>query len=284
MEKYREIENSIITKYRKSIWSKFVKGTKEFEMIEPGDKIAVCMSGGKDSFILAKCMQEIKLHGKVPFDLMFLVMDPGYTMKNRKQIEENAKLMNIPITIFESDIFQVVEDVTMSPCYLCARMRRGCLYNKAKELGCNKIALGHHYDDVMETILMSLLYGGEYKTMMPKLHSTNFEGMELIRPMYYVREQDIIAFSKFHGLKFLNCACKFTERNHDENLNSKRLFVKNLIKELKQDNANIENNIFKSAFNVNLDTLIGYKSKGTKYKFLDDYKDKKGNESQEGEH
>ncbi len=283
MEKYREIENSLITKYRKSIWSKFVKGTKEFEMIEENDKIAVCMSGGKDSFVLAKCMQEIKLHGKIPFDLVFLVMDPGYTKENRKQIEDNAKLMNIPITIFESDIFQVVEDVTMSPCYLCARMRRGCLYNKAKELGCNKIALGHHYDDVMETILMSLLYGGEYKTMMPKLHSTNFEGMELIRPMYYVREQDIIAFSKFHGLKFLNCACKFTERNHDENLNSKRLFVKNLIKELKQDNANIENNIFKSAFNVNLDTLIGYKSKDMVYQFLDDYKEKKEIKKQEGE-
>lgn len=271
MEKYKEIENSLITKYRKTIWSKFVKGTKEFEMIAPNDKIAVCMSGGKDSFILAKCMQEIKLHGKIPFELVFLVMDPGYTKENRKRIEENAKLMNIPITIFESDIFQVVEDVTMSPCYLCARMRRGCLYNKAKELGCNKIALGHHYDDVMETILMSLLYGGEYRTMMPKLHSTNFEGMELIRPLYYVREQDIMAFSKFHELKFLNCACKFTERNNDENLTSKRLFVKHLIKELKQDNANIENNIFKSAFNVNLDTLIGYKSKKMTYHFLEDY-------------
>lgn len=283
MEKYQEIENSLITKYRKTIWSKFVKGTKEFEMIEPGDKIAVCMSGGKDSFILAKCMQEIKLHGKVPFDLVFLVMDPGYTEANRKKIEDNARLMNIPITIFKSDIFQVVEDITMSPCYLCARMRRGCLYNKAKELGCNKIALGHHYDDVMETILMSLLYGGEYKTMMPKLHSTNFEGMELIRPMYYVREQDIISFSKYHQLEFLNCACKFTERNHDENLNSKRLFVKNLIKELKQDNANIENNIFKSAFNVNLDTLIGYKNKDMEYKFLDDYKEKKGEIVEKGE-
>lgn len=271
MEKYQEIENSLITKYRKTIWSKFVKGTKEFEMIAPNDKIAVCMSGGKDSFILAKCMQEIKLHGKIPFELVFLVMDPGYTKENRGQIEENAKQMNIPITVFESDIFQVVDDVTMSPCYLCARMRRGCLYNKAKELGCNKIALGHHYDDVMETILMSLLYGGEYKTMMPKLHSTNFEGMELIRPLYYVREHDIMAFSKFHGLKFLNCACKFTERNNNENLTSKRLFVKNLIKELKEDNANIENNIFKSAFNVNLDTLIGYKNKRMTYHFLEDY-------------
>lgn len=274
MEKYKEVEHSLITKYRKTIWSKFVKGTKEFEMIAPNDKIAVCMSGGKDSFILAKCMQEIKLHGNIPFEVVFLVMDPGYNEENRKRIEDNAKLLNIPITIFESDIFQVVDDITMSPCYLCARMRRGCLYNKAKELGCNKIALGHHYDDVMETILLSLLYGGEYKTMMPKLHSTNFEGMELIRPMYYVREQDIIAFSKYHDLKFLNCACRFTERNNEENLNSKRLFVKNLIKELKQDNANIENNIFKSVFNVNLDTLIGYKCKGCEYNFLDDYNQK----------
>lgn len=274
MEKYREIENSIITKYRKSIWSKFVKGTKEFEMIEPGDKIAVCMSGGKDSFILAKCMQEIKLHGKISFDLVFLVMDPGYTKENRKQIEDNAKLMNIPITIFESDIFQVVEDVTMSPCYLCARMRRGCLYNKAKELGCNKIALGHHYDDVMETILMSLLYGGEYKTMMPKLHSTNFEGMELIRPLYYVREKDIVSFMKSHDLKFLNCACRFTEDSSNQEEKSKRLEIKRLIEELHKKNPCVENNIYKSTCRVNLNTILGYAKDGDGVFFLEDYNDK----------
>ena len=229
MGKYQIIENSLITKYRKDIWAKFVKGVQEFKMINENDKIAVCISGGKDSFILAKCMQEIQKHGKVKFDLEFIVMNPGYNEKNKERIIENAKLMNIPITMFDSDIFSIVDNVTDSPCYLCARMRRGCLYKKAKELGCNKIALGHHYDDVMETILLSVLYGGEFKTMMPKLHSTNFEGMELIRPMYYVREKDIISFSNYHELKFLNCACRFTERNNDENKDSKRLLVKKLI-------------------------------------------------------
>ena len=271
MDKYKEIENSIITKYRKDIWAKFVKGVKEFNMIKENDKIAVCISGGKDSFILAKCMQEIKKHGKINFDLEFIVMDPGYKEENRKLIEENAKLLNIPVTIFESNIFTVVQDIKQSPCYLCARMRRGCLYSKAKELGCNKIALGHHFDDVMETILLSVIYGGEFKTMMPKLHSTNFEGMELIRPMYYVREKDIISFTRYHELKFLNCACKFTEENHDENLNSKRMLIKNLIKDLKDDNEYIENNIFKSAFNVNLNTVIGYHKDDDIYNFLDDY-------------
>ena len=275
MEKYKVVENSLITKYRKDIWAKFVKAVKEFELVEENDKIAVCISGGKDSYILAKCMQELKLHGKVPFEMVFLVMDPGYNEKNRKKIEENAELLNIPITMFSSNIFDVVEDVEMSPCYLCARMRRGCLYSKAKELGCNKIALGHHFDDVMETILMSVIYGGEFKTMMPKLHSTNFEGMELIRPLYYVREKDIISFAKYHELEFLNCACKFTEKNHDQNINSKRLFIKQLIKELKEDNEYIENNIFKSAFNVNLSTLIGYHKDDWNYNFLDDYKEKK---------
>ena len=271
MEKYKDIENSIITKYRKDIWAKFVKGVKDFNMIEENDKIAVCISGGKDSFILAKCMQEIQKHGKVKFDLEFIVMDPGYKEENRKLIEENSKLLNIPITVFESNIFTVVQDIKQSPCYLCARMRRGCLYSKAKELGCNKIALGHHFDDVMETILLSVIYGGEFKTMMPKLHSTNFEGMELIRPMYYVREKDIISFSRYHELKFLNCACKFTEDNNNENLTSKRIVIKNLIKELKEDNEYIENNIFKSAFNVNLNTILGYNKDGEVYNFLDDY-------------
>lgn len=271
MEKYQVIENSLITKFRKDIWAKFVKGVKEFEMIQENDKIAVCMSGGKDSYILAKCMQEIQRHGKIKFELVFLVMDPGYTKENRRKIEENAKTLAIPITIVESDIFQAVEKIEQSPCYLCARMRRGTLYSKAQELGCNKIALGHHYDDVMETILLSTIYGGEFKTMMPKLHSTNFKGMELIRPLYYVREKDIISFAKYHQLEFLNCACKFTAENNDQNLNSKRLVIRHLIAELKKDNPYIENNIFKSAFNVNLDTIIGYHRKDFEYNFLDDY-------------
>lgn len=271
MDKYKEIENSIITKYRKDIWAKFVKAVKEFDMIQENDKIAVCISGGKDSFVLAKCMQEIQRHGKVRFDLEFIVMDPGYKQVNRELIEKNAKLLNIPITIFETNIFAVVKDIKESPCYLCARMRRGSLYNKAQELGCNKIALGHHFDDVMETILLSVIYGGEFKTMMPKLHSTNFVGMELIRPIYYVREKDIISFAHYHELKFLNCACKFTEEDHNENLTSKRLLIKNLIKELKKDNEYIENNIFKSAFNVNLSTILGYHKDNEGYYFLDDY-------------
>ena len=278
MDDYKVIENSLITKYRKDIWAKFVKGVKDFNMIEENDKIAVCISGGKDSFILAKCMQEIQRHGKINFDLEFIVMDPGYKSENRKLIEDNAKRLNIPITIFESNIFSIVDKVEESPCYLCARMRRGCLYNKAKELGCNKIALGHHFDDVMETILLSVIYGGEFKTMMPKLHSTNFKGLELIRPLYYVREKDIISFTKFHNLRFLNCACTFTEKNNEENVNSKRLLIKNLIKDLKDDNAYIENNIFKSAFNVNLNTIIGYHKDGMSYNFLDDYNDRDKND------
>lgn len=272
MEKSANIENSLITKYRKDIWAKFVKGVQEFQMIEENDKIAVCISGGKDSFVLAKCMQEIQKHGKIKFDLEFIVMNPGYHEKNIERIIKNAKIMNIPITMFESDIFSIVDKVEQSPCYLCARMRRGCLYNKARELGCNKIALGHHYDDVMETILMSVLYGGEFKTMMPKLHSTNFEGMELIRPMYYVREKDIISFSKYHELEFLNCACHFTERNHNQNQDSKRLFVKKLIGELKKDNQYVEYSIFKSAFDVNLNTIISYHKEKENYHFLDEYK------------
>ena len=271
MEKYQVIENSLITKFRKDIWAKFVKGVKEFEMIQENDKIAVCMSGGKDSYILAKCMQEIQRHGKVKFELVFLVIEPSYTKEKKKKIKEKAKILAIPITIVESDIFQAVEKIEQSPCYLCARMRRGTLYSKAQELGCNKIALGHHYDDVMETILLSTIYGGEFKTMMPKLHSTNFKGMELIRPLYYVREKDIISFAKYHQLEFLNCACKFTAENNDQNLNSKRLVIKHLIAELKKDNPYIENNIFKSAFNVNLDTIIGYHRKDFEYNFLDDY-------------
>lgn len=271
MEKYKEIEKSIIKKYRKEIWSKFVHAIDEYKLISENDKIAVCMSGGKDSFLLAKCMQELQRHGKVKFDLVFIVMDPGYTKKNRELIEENAKVLNIPITIFESNIFGVVTTLESgNPCYLCARMRRGHLYSKAQELGCNKIALGHHFDDVIETILLSIFYGAEFKTMMPKLHSDNFPGMELIRPLYLVRESSIISWKKSNDLTFLNCACKFTESievNKEEI--SKRKEMKELIKNI--NNKNIDHNIFKSASNVNFNTIIGYHKDKEKYSFLDDY-------------
>lgn len=277
----RNIEHSIITKFRKQIWRPFTKAVRDFEMIQENDKVAVCMSGGKDSFLMAKCMQELQLHGKIKFDLVFLVMDPGYSKKNREMIETNAKLMDIPITIFETNIFDSVKEIKDSPCYLCARMRRGNLYAKAKELGCNKIALGHHYNDVIETILMSMLYGGEVKTMMPKLKSTNFKGMELIRPMYYIKERDIISLKNYHNLKFLNCACRFTEmcelesKNNLKEEKSKRKEIKNLIEYLRKNNEFVESNIFKSVFNVNLNTIIGYHKDDYNYNFLDDYDEKK---------
>ena len=279
MDIYKDIETSLITKYRKKIWAKFVKAVKEFNMIEENDNIAVCISGGKDSMILAKCMQEIQRHGQVKFNLHFIVMDPGYNKENRKQIEDNAKLLNIPIEIFESTIFDTVVNIENSPCYLCARMRRGHLYSYAQSLGCNKIALGHHYDDVIETILLSMLYGGEMKTMMPKLHSTNFKGMQLIRPLYYVKEADIISFKNSFNLRFLNCACRFTEENNldNDNGNSKRLEMKKLIEEFRKINPYIEGNIFKSSFNVNLNTIIGYHKDNYEYNFLDDYDDIKDN-------
>lgn len=250
-----------------------MKGIREFDMIQEHDKIAVCISGGKDSFLLAKCMQEVQKHGKVPFDLEFIVMDPGYKLENRKLIEENAHLLDIPIHIFETDIFNIVHDIKDSPCYLCARMRRGNLYHFAKELGCNKIALGHHFDDVIETVLLSILYGAEFKTMMPKIHSTNFEGMELIRPLYYVREKDIISFMKSHDLHFLNCACRFTEDASRKEELSKRLEIKHLIEELHQVNPYVENNIFKSTCRVNLHTILGYSKDGVDTSFLDHYQD-----------
>ncbi len=275
MEKYQEVEHRLITGYRKKIWSKFVKAVKEFKMVEENDKIAVCISGGKDSFILAKCMQELQKHGDVPFELEFIVMDPGYKKENRKLIEDNAKLLNIPIHIFESDIFDIVTDIKDSPCYLCARMRRGCLYSEAKKLGCNKIALGHHFDDVIETILMSMLYGGEVKTMMPKLHSTNFENMELIRPLYYVKEENIIAWKNYHELTFLNCACKFTEMTENKEVESKRKEMKELIASLREKNQFVDNNIMKSVYNINLNTIIGYHKDDVNYNFLDDYSSKK---------
>ena len=269
----RDIERSIIKRFRKEIWRPFVKALNEYEMIQEGDNIAVCISGGKDSMLLAKCMQEILRHGKMEFGLKFLVMDPGYKSENRQLIEENARTMGIPAHIFESDIFNVVKDVKDSPCYLCARMRRGNLYANARELGCNKIALGHHYDDVIETILMSMLYGAQVNTMMPKLHSTNFEGMELIRPLYLVKEADILAWQEYNNLRFLQCACKFTEesdRNKNEEM-SKRKEMKKLIAGFRQTNPYIETNIFKSVGNVNLDACIGYVKDGKRYNFLDSY-------------
>lgn len=266
-----DIEKSIIKKYRKEIWSKFVKAVNDYELIQENDKIAVCISGGKDSFLMAKCMQEIKKHGKVNFDLVFLVMDPGYNLKNKELILENAKKLNIDIKIFESDIFNIVDNVDESPCYLCARMRRGFLYSHAKELGCNKIALGHHFDDVIDTVLLNIFYGSEIKSMMPKLHSTNFPGMELIRPMYLIKEKDIISWANNAELKFLNCACRFTEKNNNNEIESKRHEMKKLVEELKKKNPNVDNNIFKSIQNINLNTVISYKKDNKIYNFKDEY-------------
>ena len=275
MEKYQEIERSIIKKYRKEIWSKFVKAVSEYELIKENDSIMVCISGGKDSFLLAKCIQELQRHGKFKFDAKYVVMNPGYTEINKNHIIKNAEIMNIPIEIFESDIFDIVDKVDKSPCYLCARMRRGCLYNKAKELGCNKIALGHHFNDVIETTLLSILYGAEAKTMVPKLHSDNFEGLELIRPLYLIKEEDIISWKKFNELEFLNCACKFTEQNTlEQNKTSKRLEIKNLIKKLKEINPDVDYNIFKSMDNINLNCVLGYSKNGKRIEFIDDYENR----------
>lgn len=271
MEKYKEIERSIITKYRKSIWNRFIGGIKDYEMIQAGDKIAVCISGGKDSMLLAKCMQELRRHSEVPFELEFLVMDPGYVPENRSLIEENAQLLNIPVKIFESNIFDIVHEVEESPCYLCARMRRGYLYHNAQELGCNKIALGHHFDDVIETILMSMIYGAEMRTMMPKLRSTNFDGMELIRPLYLVKEEDILSWKAHNDLRFLQCACRFTADVADQHKDSKRLEMKRLISALRKVNVQTDINIFRSAQNANLDALIGYKKDNVKHRFLEEY-------------
>ena len=273
-DKAKEAEQSLRKKFKKTIWSKFTKAITTYELVKPGDAIAVCISGGKDSMLMAKCFQELKLHNKFDFEVKFLVMDPGYSAANRRVIEENARNLNIPITVFESDIFDSVYHVEKSPCYLCARMRRGHLYHFAKELGCNKIALGHHYDDVIETILMGMLYGAQIQTMMPKLHSTNFEGMELIRPLYLVREEDIKAWRDYNGLHFIQCACKFTDIcstcNNEEN-RSKRVEIKELIRTLKQSNPFVEGNIFKSVGNVNLDTVVAYKQNGVRHTFLEGY-------------
>lgn len=274
IEYCKEVEQSLRKRFKKKIWSKFTKAINTYDLVKPGDKIAVCISGGKDSMLMAKCFQELKIHNKFDFEVKFLVMDPGYNPENRRQIEENARKLNIPITVFETDIFESVFTIEKSPCYLCARMRRGHLYHFAKDMGCNKIALGHHYDDVIETILMGMLYSGQIQTMMPKLHSTNFEGMELIRPLYLVREDDIKAWRDYNDLRFIQCACKFTEDcascDNEENL-SKRLEIKELISELKKTNRFVEGNIFKSVENVNLNTIVAYKKDGVRHNFLDTY-------------
>ena len=273
LEPYQMIERSIIKKYRKELWTPFIVAVKRYELIQEGDKIAVCISGGKDSMLMAKLMQELQKHSDVPFELVFLVMDPGYNEINRQKIESNAELLHIPVTIFESNIFSVANNTEKNPCYLCARMRRGHLYSKAKELGCNKIALGHHYDDVIETILMGMLYGGQVQTMMPKLHSTNFAGMELIRPLYLVRESSIEHWRDYNGLHFIQCACKFTDTctscNPDNT--SKRKRTKELIQMLHAESPQVESNIFRSVEHVNIDTVIGYKQHGQLHSFLDSY-------------
>ncbi len=271
MERYKEIERSIIKKYRKEIWSRFIRAINDYDMIKDGDRIMVCISGGKDSFLLAKCIQELKRHGKVNFDAYYVVMNPGYREENLNLIKENAKILNVDIEIFNSDIFEVVDSVpSKSPCYLCARMRRGHLYNKAKELGCNKIALGHHFDDVIETTLLSMFYGSEIKTMMPKLHSDNFEGLELIRPLYLVKETSILTWMKSNDLHFINCACRFTEKESSEDA-GKRIEMKRLIKDLRHVNPEIDYNIFKALDNINLNCVLGTKKDGIYKSFLDEY-------------
>lgn len=276
MEKYKEIERSIITTYRKEIWSKFVKAVSDYKLIEENDNVMVCISGGKDSFLLAKCIQELQRHGNVKFNAHYVVMDPGYNEYNRNFILDNAKILNIPLEMFESDIFDVVANVdSKSPCYLCARMRRGYLYNHAKELGCNKIALGHHFDDVIETTLLSMFYGAEIKTMMPKLHSDNYEGIDLIRPLYLAKEASIIAWKNYNELTFINCACRFTEGcSLINDGTSKRKEMKELIKNLRKINPSVDANIFKAMDNVNMNCILSWHKDGVNHSFLDDY-DKK---------
>ena len=275
MEKYVEIERSIIKKFRKDIWSKFIKAISDYELIKENDNIMVCISGGKDSFLLAKCIQELIKHGKFPFTAHYVVMDPGYNKVNRQLIEKNAKLLNVPIEIFETNIFDVTAKVEGNPCYLCARMRRGYLYSKAKELGCNKIALGHHFDDVIETTLLSMFYGSEVKTMMPKLHSDNFEGLELIRPLYLIKESAVLAWKKYNELTFINCACRFTENcSIVDDGTSKRKEMKNLVNNLRKINPSIDSNIFTSMNNINLNCVLGTKKDGKYTSFLDNYDNK----------
>ena len=273
LEKHQEIERSIIKKYRKTIWNGFIGAVQEYELIKENDCIAVCISGGKDSMILAKCLELLQRHSEVPFMLKYIVMDPGYAKPNRKLIEQNLKTLGIDAEIFESDIFDVAYSAGGSPCYLCARMRRGALYAKAKSLGCNKIALGHHFDDVIETLLMSMMYSSEIKTMLPKLHSTNFAGMELIRPLYKVKERDIIAWANYNGLQFLRCACKFTADSAEDEMLSKRQEMKTIVKTLRKTNPDVDDNIFRSLHNVNMATIPGWRDSdsGEKHSFVDNY-------------
>lgn len=271
LEKYELVERSIIKTYRKRIWNPFLIALKNYKLVNAGDKIAVCISGGKDSMLMAKLLQELHKYSEVSFELVYLVMDPGYNEANRRKIEDNAKLLHIPITVFETNIFSVADKTEKSPCYLCARMRRGHLYKKAQELGCNKIALGHHFNDVIETTLLGMFYGSQIQSMPPKLHSTNFEGMELIRPMYCIHEDAIIAWQRYNELEFIQCACRFTENCENGTGDSKRQEIKQLIKELKKTNPNVEKSIFNSIHSVCLDTMVGYKSNGTEHSFLDDY-------------
>ena len=284
LEPSREIERSIMKKYRKELWNPFIQAVKNYELVQENDKIAVCISGGKDSMLMAKLMQLLQRYGDVPFELVFLVMDPGYNERNRSKIGQNAKLLEIPVTIFETNIFEVANSTDKSPCYLCARMRRGHLYNKAKELGCNKIALGHHFNDVIETTLIGMFYASQLKAMMPKLHSTNFEGMELIRPMYCIHEDDIIAWKRYNELEFIQCACRFTENCtmcDNGGGGSKRQEIKTLIRRLKRDNPLIDKSIFNSIHAVSLDTMPGYKTHGKTYSFLDNYYNNERSEDQQ---
>lgn len=271
LEPYQLIERSISKKYKKELWNPFIQAIKRYELIQTGDRIAVCISGGKDSMLLAKLMQMLQRHSEVPFELEFLVIDPGYHPANRKKIENNARLLDIPIKVFETDIFEIADSVEQSPCYLCARMRRGHLYKNAQDLGCNKIALGHHFNDVIETTIMGMFYSGQLQGMMPKLHSTNFPGMELIRPLYCVHEDDIIAWARYNQLEFIRCACRFTENSaHHEGM-SKRQEVKQLLRQLKKDNPLVEKHIFNSIHTVSLDTMVGYKTGGELHSFLERY-------------
>lgn len=273
MEFYEQAEQSLVKKYRKEIWIRFIQGIREYKLIEPGDRIAVCISGGKDSMCMAKCFQILERHSDVPFTAQYLVMDPGYNALNRRRIEENAALLHLPLHIFETGIFDIVAGVDESPCYLCAKMRRGHLYKQAQALGCNKIALAHHFDDAIETLLMSMFYSGEVKTMLPKLHSAHFAGMQLIRPMYMVREADIIAWKRHNGLSFLQCACRFTENCvlGDNGGGSKRQEMKELLRELRKKSPLVDANLFRSMQNVNLDGVIGWRQGGQRHSFLDEY-------------
>lgn len=272
MDECQKIERSIIKKYRKQLWTPFIVAVKRYELIQAGDKIAVCISGGKDSMLMAKLMQELQRHSEVPYELEFLVMDPGYNTRNRQKIESNAALMNIPITVFETNIFDVANQAEKNPCYLCARMRRGHLYKKAQQLGCNKIALGHHFNDVIETTVMSMFYGSQLQAMPPKLHSTNFPGMTLIRPLYCIREEDILAWCRYNNLEFIQCACRFTENmtvSACGSSSSKRQETKLLLRQLSKTNPNIENSIFRSIHAVALDTMPGFKTEGQEHSFLE---------------